>query len=352
MGTYSDQLQAPIRPVQIYLEMTAPPMRGNRAQVHYFETGQYKKLIVENIRSTYFDKLVVSSVRESLPATQDPFAPFSSARNVGRNFLYAFRRTVFSAAGPVTLSTPVLDFRQMEPNNLAHLLLDIVPYYYLARDAVGSEVKAVFRSVREPFRSWLNLFNVSFICENRRINGQAVKIRGTRGLSVHEISTAFDCNGIQFVPNAYSTMNFSGDVQYDKIFLARRAPRNLQNQAEVDEIIAGFGYEKIFMEDYSLRDQMSLAAQAKHVVALHGAAMSLLLLNSKMDSVVEIFPPHVYHQMYPACLGQRVGRYEQIIPDFDCRVAHSGWDAILYYKNRPFSIDTHLLQALLAEIHE
>jgi hypothetical protein len=241
--------------------------------------------------------------------------------------------------------------REFEPNNIAHLMVDVIPYYYFARGAIGSEITAVFRSIREPFLSWLKLFNVSLICENRRMSGEIIKICGTRGLAVHDLLSTFDCNGIQFFPDTYSKVTFASDFGNERIFLARRAPRNLQNQAEVEELTREYGYSTVFMEDYSPNVQLGLAAQAKYVIALHGAAMSLLLLNDRIESIIEIFPPNVYDRMFPACLGRRVARYEQIVSDFDRRVAHSGWDVILSFKNQPFSVPLKLLQKLLSEIH-
>jgi hypothetical protein len=347
-----DRLRASIESVKIHFEMAAPPMHGLTTTVHFFESGEYKQLTVDNMRATYFDRVVVSSIRGSLAATKSRFVPFTSARDFGRNLLYAYRRIVLPASRPVSPSVPLLDMRGFEPNNIAHLMVDVIPYYYLAKEAIGSEITAVFRSIREPYLSWLKLFNVSLICENRRMIGETIKICGTRGLAVHDLFSTFDCNGIQFVPKTYSKMNFPSDLRYERIFLARRAPRNLQNQSEVEELTKRYGYSTLFMEDYTPREQIGLAAQAKYVIALHGAAMSLLLFNDKIESIIEIFPPNVYDRMFPACLGSRVARYDQIVSDFDRRVAHSGWDAIQFFKNRSFSAPVHLLQGLLSEIHE
>jgi hypothetical protein len=141
-------------------------------------------------------------------------------------------------------------------------------------------------------------------------------------------------------------------LRFERIFLARRAPRNLENQLEIEDITNKYGYKTIFMEDYPIREQLSIGAQARHVIAIHGAAMSFLLMNKRIESVIEIFPSNVYHQLYPVCLGRRVIRYEQIIPEFNPNVGHSGWEAISYYKSRNFSVHGPSLDKLLSEIHQ
>ena len=183
------------------------------------------------------------------------------------------------------------------------------------------------------------------------MSGDIIKIRGTRGLSVYDLFGIDDCHGINFMPDTYTEMDFPSSLTFDRIFMARRAPRDLENQLEMERITERYGYKTVFLEDYSIRDQLGIGAQAKHVIAVHGAAMSFLLMSKRIDSLIEILPPNVYHDVFPICLSPRVVRYEQIIPNFDERVAHSGWEAISYFKNRRFSVSVKLVECLLSEIH-
>jgi hypothetical protein len=319
--------------------------------LHYFEGVNYKNITVKNRRPTYFDHVVLSSVSETLPPYTYPLVPFNSVRSLARNSFYALKQLRASTGKPVVFPNPLLDLRGFGPNNIAHLLIDIIPYYSLARNVVGPEIKALLPPVGEPFSSLLKLFQVSSVWEDCRVTGEIVKISGTRGLAVHDLFRMFECNGINFAPDAYANVNFCTGPRFERIFLARRAPRNLENQMEIENITNKYDYKTIFMEDYPIREQLSIGAQAKHVIAVHGAAMSFLLMNKKVESLIEIFPSNVYTQLFPICLGQRVIRYEQIIPDFDPSVGHSGWEAILYFKSRNFSVNAALLDRLLSEIH-
>jgi hypothetical protein len=347
----SEALPAFIKPVKVHLETSAPSMGGTKVGVSYCEAGSSRRISVATMRPIYFEKLVVSSVYETLPSFYDSYVPLNGIRSLARNGLYACNRIGLSVRKPVILSTPVLDMRELYPNNMAHLLLNMIPYYLLAKRALGPDIKVLLLNVKEPFASLLSTFGIHPLHENRRVTADIIKIRGTRGLAVFDLFGSRDCEGIDFVPDAYSEMDFSSHLKFDRIFLARRAPRNLDNQAEMEKLAGKYGYKTIFLEDYSIREQLSIGAQAKHVIAVHGAAMSFLLMNRKIDSLIELFPPHVYDDIFSKCLSPRVGRYEQIIADFDARVAHSGWSAILYFKNRNFSANTNLVEQLLSEIH-
>jgi hypothetical protein len=104
------------------------------------------------------------------------------------------------------------------------------------------------------------------------------------------------------------------------------------------------------MEDFSIIDQVSIGVNAKHVVAVHGAAMAFFALSRGVDSIIELSPPHVYHGLYPATLGARIGKYISIIPEFDNRVTHNAFDAILHFKSMPFETNLALLERALAEV--
>ncbi len=326
-------------------------MSGANVGLHYFEDGKYIKTSAPVFRPTHFDKIVVSSIFETTPISAFPDVPSDSVRNIARNGFYACKKLGLSVRKPVTMPWPVLDMRIWTPHNMAHLLLDIIPIYLHAKHVVGPELRLLSRRVMAPFSTLLNIFQIYPVHEDRRVSGNIIKVRATRGLSAYDLFGIDGCNGISFVPEIYSEMDFASPVRVPKVFMARRAPRNLENQVQVEALVDKFGYETRFFEDYPVRDQLSIGSQAKHVIAVHGAAMSFLATNKRIDSVIELLPPNVHHGLFPICLGSRVSRYEQIIPEVDRRVAHSGWEGISHYKNRQFSVNLDLLEQLLSEIH-
>jgi capsular polysaccharide biosynthesis protein len=180
--------------------------------------------------------------------------------------------------------------------------------------------------------------------------GPIVHVRGTRGLAAFNLENAFDCAVTTFFPDIYDQYEFKRTVQYDKIFLARRDWRAIRNHSEVERLLIAHGYTTVYMEDFSILDQISIAKHARDVVAIHGAAMAFLALSRGVDSVIELSPPHVYHSYFPVALGSKVRKYVLVIPEHDERVMHSGFEAVLHFKTRPFEVNLRLLERALAEL--
>lgn len=250
---------------------------------------------------------------------------------------------------PVRTGRPMFDVRSFEPNNVAHLLLEILPLCLFVREVLGEEAQYVFGKVHGPFRDLIDLFRLDALVTHRQVAGDMVRVRGTRGLAAYDLLGLFDCPAITFFPHVYDSWSFSPPHRSEKLFLARRGPRALVNQAEVEAFLARRGFETVYMEDYPVSEQLGLASQARHVVGVHGAAMASLVLNPALDSVVELLPPHVYHQFYPVCLDARVRRYALLLPEFDETVVHSGWPTLQAYKNEPFQVDMPSLERALSE---
>jgi hypothetical protein len=339
-----------LKNVKIICESDAPQPAPIRVTVHFFQSGAYKTLTVDMVRATRFDTIVVALVQETLPGLSIPEVSIDSLRNLARFGYYSLRRAAASALPALSLPGPVLDTRDIEPNNIAHLLLDVIPEYLYARNTVESDVTLITRELKPQFRSLVEAFNIAPIYQDRKVHANAVKVRGTRGLSVYDLPV-FDCPVITCVPDVYSNMDFSTSVKFERVFMARRGERSLRNHSEIESLVAEYGYKTIYMEDYPIRDQLSIGTNARHVIALHGAAMGYLVLARHLDSVVELFPPHVHHELFPVSLGPRVKSYHQILPDFDPAVIHSGWQAISHFKSQSFSVDPGLLKKLLSQIH-
>ncbi|MGA2051656.1 MAG: glycosyltransferase family 61 protein, partial [Terracidiphilus sp.] len=273
-----------VKNVRIVSEVDALQPIPVSVTVHFFEAGIYKTLTVSMSRPTRFDRISVAIVQETLPVLAMPEIPFDSLRNMARFGYYFLRRLVASILPAVSFPVPLLDTRSIEPNNIAHLILDVIPWYLHAQRAVGSDVALVTRRVNEPFSTLLSTFNIVAVREDRKIQASAVRMRGARGLSVYDLPT-FDCPVITCVPDVYSDLDFATSVKFERVFIARRGQRSLRNHAEVESLASSYGYKTIFMEDYSIADQLSIGTHARHVVALHGAAMSVLVFSRQIDSV-------------------------------------------------------------------
>ena len=83
----------------------------------------------------------------------------------------------------------------------------------------------------------------------------------------------------------------------------------------LERLLTAHGYTTVYMEDFSFTDQISIAMNAKHVVAIHGAGMAFFALSRGIDSIIELSPPYIYTAFFPTMLGSRVRKYIVIIPE-------------------------------------
>jgi len=82
-----------------------------------------------------------------------------------------------------------------------------------------------------------------------------------------------------------------------RIFIGRRR-RCLDNEEEIVAAARDFGYERHFVEDLSLRDQVRLFSQAECVSGYHGAGFVNMVYAPRDCQVLEIFNPAKWDHAY------------------------------------------------------
>lgn len=76
-----------------------------------------------------------------------------------------------------------------------------------------------------------------------------------------------------------------------RILVGRRGPtRMIQNMEQVEESVSRFGFETVYLEGMSVRDQILLFQSAEFVIGAHGAGMANLLFCEPRTRVIEIMP--------------------------------------------------------------
>jgi hypothetical protein len=337
--------------------VACPPAEPKIVQVLYLRHGDELMSPIRMQRATYFDTFCTVVVNGTSSPRTEHRVPVGSLKGMLRRLHQHAQEAETKVSPPLRFIKPVFDTRFGSALNLAHVLIDILPLCLHARRCIGSDVSFVIdnlglRMGDRLARSMelLSVFAIEPVVTNRRVVGPIVHVRGTRGLAAFNLHDAFDCNGTALFPDIYDQYDFKRTVQYDKVFLARRDWRAIRNHSEVERLLKSHGYTTVYMEDFSILDQISIATHARDVVAIHGAAMAFLALSRSVDSVIELSPPHVYHSYYPVALGSKVRKYVLVIQEFDERVTHSGWHAILHFKTRPFEVNLRLLERALAEV--
>lgn len=326
------------------------PAQDVRREIDLFYSSNGKRVrkTVQITRPTRFDDITVAVVDEISPLPPLNLNWPDSLIDVAHQGRRALREMTSRYGSTFRHASPMLDARQLEPNNVAILLVECIPLALHAADVLGSKPLTVFRKVGERFQSLLDEVGLDTVQTPKRLEGPMVHVRGSRSLQVYDLLGTFDCPALTFFPEIYDRFTFPGTNLPDKIFLARRGARALLNHDEAERMLRARGYETIYMEDFPMREQFAIAQHAKHVVAIHGAAMALLAFNKDLDSVIELSPPHTYHEYYPLSLP-RARKYAVQLPDFDESVPNRGWEMVKSFKDAPFAIDLEALEQALDE---
>jgi hypothetical protein len=238
------------------------------------------------------------------------------------------------------------DTRFMDSNNISHLLMDVIPLCLCVKEVVRSPA-FIFRPLGSRFRELLSYFGMEPICTYKPVRGRELSFRLTRGLAKFEIEAAFDVPIYSYTGEVYSDYFRATGEHPRKVFLSRRGPRAPVNEAQAVSLLQSRGFETLYLEDYSIPEQVSLIQAADDIVAVHGAAMAFLTLKESIRTVVELLPPSVYHDHFPIGLGHKTEKFFQLIPSFDDDVQFRGWSAISRCKDQPFSIDLDQLTMAL-----
>lgn len=97
-----------------------------------------------------------------------------------------------------------------------------------------------------------------------------------------------------------------------KIYISRRSvsiknsQRTIVNEAEVFKYLAKQGFEKVVLEDLTIKQQALFFNSAQIIIAAHGASLTnLVFCNSKLPvTLIEIYPPKKIQTCYPSLTQQ------------------------------------------------
>lgn len=104
------------------------------------------------------------------------------------------------------------------------------------------------------------------------------------------------------------TAGGNSSVPKRKVFISRQKARwrRLENEDECWEMLKIYCYERVFMEDLSFRQQISLMNETIVIFSLHGAGLANMIFAPKGIHVIEIsdpdFPNPTFYAL-AACLG-------------------------------------------------
>lgn len=344
-----------IHKAQIFGRRPLEPTVVREVPVFVQTDAGFERRMVRVGRAIRVDEIMVAvyeDVSDKTPAQLESFGRWhpQAPRLMAREVLKDVKRARATVAPPLVRDEILFDARWSDPNNMAHLVVNMLPWALFAQQTLDEPMLSVFVEVEGPFREVLDVLGIRYIESSLRLGGRIAHVRGLRGLSPYELPGYFDTPGFSVCGHVYDDLELTPKRPIDKLYVARRGSRALANHAEVEAMLTARGYVTYYPEDYPVYEQLAIAQHAKHVVGIHGAGMAGLVLNKQLESFVELLMPHSWHQYYPLVLTGRVKRDAQILSAYDPAISQAGWGAIETFKGIPFPIDLEALEAALDEV--
>ncbi|SLN59558.1 hypothetical protein ROA7450_03084 [Roseovarius albus] len=112
----------------------------------------------------------------------------------------------------------------------------------------------------------------------------------------------------QFRHRMFDRLGMADAEPTRKIFVSRRGAkvRRILNEEEVESCLIEHGFEILKSEKLSVEDQIKLFAQAKTIVAPHGAGLANMIYSQK-PSIIELFPADRWNIGYFLALTNSIG---------------------------------------------
>ena len=114
--------------------------------VRYVGHGKHKQMQVPVTAPTRFDRVLISITEQTLPRMPLHGSGKRRSHQLGRRWIAA------------RSNSPVLDLRHQEPNNVAHLLLHLIPFALYASQQCRVTVTILTRPITSTFRPLLEMF--------------------------------------------------------------------------------------------------------------------------------------------------------------------------------------------------
>ncbi|MFN5514753.1 MAG: glycosyltransferase family 61 protein [Cyanobacteriota bacterium] len=255
--------------------------------------------------------LTLSLIQGSSEDVQPPYTLNANSNNWLKKFIKETQKKYYPSLD--LGDSYCLDARYETDKNIAHILKNVSPGLMTikSRRPQIPEITVILpQNASEMAQNAYRLLGFSVICTNQVVKGRLIQAPTGR-FGQYE----------NFYPELFGSYQIPG-YQEDtpkRIFISRRGQRRLLNEAEIEELLTRYGFQKFYYEDIPISQQWSCTKNAEVVVALHGAAMASLVFNQRGVKVIELFHPGyvttAFRTMSVAVGGSWCGVTGQITPD-------------------------------------
>ncbi|MCT7955216.1 glycosyltransferase family 61 protein [Laspinema palackyanum] len=209
---------------------------------------------------------------------------------------------------PTYLDKTVAVLSSAGANTFFHWIVDVLPRYALLRrspDWFEDIDYFIVNDLAHAFqRDSLNLLNIpqeKIITAADYPHLQAKRLlvpSFVRHQTCNIGNWVFDFLRQELVPQ--SILDSDDSQKTRRLYISRNkaSSRRLLNEEVIFDRLQPKGFEKVFLEDYSLSEQIELFATANCVVAPHGAGLTNLIFCPKNTKVLEIYSPNYVSVSY------------------------------------------------------
>lgn len=207
-----------------------------------------------------------------------------------------FLKSIFQK--PLVMNGFGIDLRRNSPENWAHSFTNHLPIALLLRSEMPINIqKQIFlilptkisKNIIRLFESFkFNVLITDDIVACKLIDYDISPWWSVRGVR-YDIINSGTIDNKNLIRN---TEKYRNNIP-DKIFISRKDSRKIVNESDISRYLESLGFVKLYLEEYDVFHQISFLLYAKHIVAVHGAALGPLILRPPDENfeLVEIFTP-------------------------------------------------------------
>lgn len=137
------------------------------------------------------------------------------------------------------------------------------------------------------YKQSLSFFNIShkLVLEQNSLNKfEALFTIDNIALSGNFIPENIEKTRRFFLSKIKSNVNLGRNIYISRKKAKRRF---VENENEVEQLLLNHGYKIVCMEDYRFEEQISIVCNAKNLISIHGAALSLIMFMPVNGNVAE-----------------------------------------------------------------
>jgi hypothetical protein len=196
------------------------------------------------------------------------------------------------------------DLRHEQFANWSHHLNQHLPLALRARHELGADLTIVLPAQMKRYIVALyRQFGFPVLTTDALVRGRLVSRDLDKGASFRALRPAL----IEGIPLSFA----DAPAGAERLYVARKDSRRISNEAEIALLLESYGYRTVYLEDHAPADQIAMVRAARHIVAIHGAALAPLMFHEGGDrlSLIEILPVGHVTKFYRVMCSQIGGRY-------------------------------------------